>query len=357
MARLGLHCNHTNVTYTYNNSAFKGFAANLHPASVESLNGMSDVAHVKQTSSVHHHSVTLRPDAPWGLQRISSNNAVTKGAPTQADFTYAYTTNQLGGGADIYVVDSGVYDQNEEFGGRVIQGYSFESTDADQDGHGTHVSGTAAGAHFGVASNANIISIKILGADGAGTSSATISGMDRVVNMHDSRKGQSGFLGSVMSMSWGLSSVDSVVNAAVTAAAKHGVHVVIAAGNNGADACSYTPSQLGGSQSNIISVGSIGRDDQISSFSNTGKCVDVYAPGEDVLSAWPNGTDATNIMSGTSMATPHVSGLLAILMVSEPSLANNEGALKSKLLSMAQQGLSGKSSGGGYLMLNNDLNQ
>ena len=369
MSRVGLDPDHEDLKYMYNNSAFSGFAAKMHNNSVKALADMDDVAHVEETikissrdygptaESAPNTGAQIRTSSTWGLQRISSQSTVS-GNPQNMGYTYAYQNAGLGQGVDIYVVDTGVYTQNLAFGGRARMGFSYENDTTDGDGHGTHVSGTAAGSAFGVASNANVIGVKVLGSDGSGSSSDTVAGLDYVVQQHDTRKSQGGFIASLINMSWGLADSSQSINTAITSAVTQGVHVSVAAGNNGQDACSSTPSQLGGTKSDsIVTVGSVGEGNAISSFSNTGTCVDIYAPGESIVSSWKDYPNEVNTLSGTSMATPHVTGVMAYLMASDQSLAASPSALKSKLLNMALKGVvTGNSqNGGSKLLLNNGV--
>lgn len=121
----------------------------------------------------------------------------------------------------------------------------------------------------------------------------------------------------------------------IRAAAAAGVHVSVAAGNNGADACAHSPGSSAGANGPAVAVGSVGTDNVISSFSNTGSCVDIYAPGEDVVSAWIGDTNLINTLSGTSMAAPHVTGIMAYLMVEHPELAQDPAAMKTYLTTTA----------------------
>ncbi|KAI9694582.1 MAG: hypothetical protein M1822_000198 [Bathelium mastoideum] len=354
LSRLGLSSNHSDVRYTFNNSAFRGFAANMNPHCINALSNMTDVSIVEEAVHVTSRSEISRSDSPWGLQRISSQSAVS-GNPGTMSFTYSYNDPKLGSGVDIYVVDTGINTEHAAFGGRARMGFSFEQDPSDQDGHGTHVSGTAASAVFGVASQANLIGVKVLGANGTGLSSDTIAGMDWVIQQHDANQNDQGFVGSIMSMSWGLSGVTPSVNQAVAAAVQAGIHVSVAAGNDGKDACNYSPSSAGGSGP-AITVGSIGMSDDVSSFSNTGSCVDVFAPGEDILSTWIGGDNVVNILSGTSMATPHVTGVMAYLMASNSTLAASPAALKQYLTSSSMGGaVKGDDANGGKLILNNGV--
>ena len=355
LSRIELTPDHSDVKYTFNNSAFRGFVANMKSHCIDALNNMTDVTHVEKSVSIASFAIT-RSGSPWGLQRVSSSSTVS-GDDKSLDFAYSFNDAKLGQGVDIYVVDTGVRTTHAVFGGRAKQGFSFETDTSDGDGHGTHVAGTAAGAVFGVASGANIWAVKVLGSDGSGASSDTIAGMNWVVQNHEARKSQPGFVGSIMSMSWGLTGTSSAIDAAIKAALSAGIHVSVAAGNSGKDACSFSPSDNGGGNSDAVSVGSIGINNAVSSFSNTGKCVDIYAPGENVLSAWKDSDTTIQCLSGTSMATPHVTGIMAYLMAQDASLAADPAKLKSALLSSALKSIvtGSVNSGDQKLLLNNGV--
>ncbi|KZM26356.1 Cerevisin [Ascochyta rabiei] len=295
--------------------------------------------------------------APWGLQRISSD-AGASGSPQSQDFTYSFSDENLGAGVDIYVIDTGVRTSHAVFTGRGTQGFSATGSSVDGDGHGTHVAGTAGGAKFGVAQGANIIAVKVLGDDGSGSSSDTIAGMDWVISNHEKRKTQPGFVGSIMSMSWGLQGTANSVDEVIASASEAGIHVSVAAGNDGTDACGSTPAHLGGSNSNVVTVGSVNIDNEVSTFSNIGKCVDIYAPGEQILSAWSTGDNIINFLSGTSMACPHTTGVMATLIAADPTgLGQNPAALKKKLLETARTSkVSGNLGGSANLLLSNGVN-
>ena len=204
LRQLDLSEDHDDVKYTYNNKAFRGFAAKMKAHCLDALANMTGIAVVAPDVEVSAYAVQ-RSGAPWGLQRISSGSTV-RGDPQALAYQYTYDGSTLGAGVDIYVVDTGVYPDHVVFGGRAKLGYSFQADTTDGDGHGTHVSGTAAGDVVGVASGANVIGVKTLGNKGTGTSSDTVKGMDWVIQQHNIRKTQPGFVGSVMSMSWGLQS-------------------------------------------------------------------------------------------------------------------------------------------------------
>ncbi|KAJ4372070.1 hypothetical protein N0V83_003843 [Neocucurbitaria cava] len=322
---------------------------------VDAFNALGEVASVEEKTTIKSF-VTQKTGAPWGLQRIS-NEAGASGSPQGQDFTYSFDDTSLGAGVDIYIIDTGVRTTHAVFSGRATQGFTATGSFTDGDGHGTHVAGTAGGAKFGVAQGANIIEVKVLGDDGSGSSSDTIAGMDWVISNHEKRKTQPGFVGSIMSMSWGLQGTANSVDEVIAGASEAGIHVSVAAGNDGADACGSTPAHLGGSNSNVVTVGSVNIDNEISSFSNIGTCVDIYAPGEQILSAWSTGDNIINFLSGTSMACPHTTGVMAYLMAQDVAgLGQNPAALKAKLLATAREGkVSGSTGGSANLLLSNGV--
>jgi cerevisin len=303
-------------------------------------------------------SYDTRQGATWGLQRLSSAAAV-KGDASSLDFSYSFdgASENLGKGVDIYVVDTGVRTTHGVFGGRASQGFSYTSDFTDGDGHGTHVAGTAAGAVFGVASGANIIAVKVLNEKGTGPLSDSIAGINWIVDNHNKRKSQPGFVGSIMSMSWGIGSVSDSIDLVIKAASDAGIHISVAAGNSASDACTSSPSANGGANSAVVSVGSIELDDSISSFSNTGKCTDIYAPGGDIISAWNTGDNIINTLSGTSMACPHITGVMAYMMAKNAALAADPAALKSALLATGLKGdISGNAlAGDAQILVNNGI--
>ncbi|CAG5171618.1 uncharacterized protein ALTATR162_LOCUS7352 [Alternaria atra] len=315
---------------------------------------LTEVNIVEEKADVQ--SFAQQQGAPWGLQRISSAAGAT-GSPNDQDFVYSFDDSALGAGVDIYVIDTGVRTSHAVFTGRATQGFTATGSFVDGDGHGTHVAGTAGGAKFGVAQGANIIEVKVLGDDGSGASSDTIKGMDWVIANHNKRKTQPGFIGSIMSMSWGLQGTANSVDEIISGASEAGIHVSVAAGNDGIDACGSTPAHLGGKNSNVVTVGSVNIDNEISSFSNIGQCVDIYAPGEQILSSWSTGDAVINFLSGTSMACPHVTGVMATLMTQDVAgLGQNPAALKAKLLQTARQGdVKGNTGGSANLLLSNGV--
>ncbi|KAF2733240.1 subtilisin-like protein [Polyplosphaeria fusca] len=318
----------------------------------EALGAMVETKAVSNSTKVT--SRATQTGSPWGLQRISTSGGAS-GSPQGQDFTYAFDDAKLGEGVDIYIVDTGVRTTHAVFNNRAKFGFSATGSQTDGDGHGTHVAGTSAGLKFGVAQKANIIAVKVLGDDGSGSSADTISGIDYVIKQHTARKSQQGFVGSIISMSLGLGGRSDSLESALEGATKAGIHISVASGNEATDACGSSPGALGGSNSALVSVGAINIENTISEFSNTGKCVDLYAPGEQILSSWNTGDNVINFLSGTSMACPHVTGVLAYLMAEDPAtLGQDPAALKEKLLSTARNGaITGNTNGGANLLLSN----
>ncbi|KAF2831464.1 subtilisin-like protein [Ophiobolus disseminans] len=345
--------NEDTIVFIGTNNYTKVMILNLCSIDAETIKAQTETNIVEQKAEIK--SYASKSGAPWGLQRIS-NEAGASGSPAGQDFTYSFEDESLGAGVDIYVIDTGVRTSHAVFTGRASQGFSATGSTVDGDGHGTHVAGTAGGAKFGVAQGANIIAVKVLGDDGSGSSSDTIKGMDWVISQHDKRKTQPGFVGSIMSMSWGLQGTANSVDEVIAGASAAGIHVSVAAGNEAVDACGSTPAHLGGANSNVVTVGSVNINNQVSSFSNVGKCVDIYAPGEQILSAWATGDTIINFLSGTSMACPHTTGVMAYLMAKEPALGQNPAALKAKLLQTARQGkFTGNTGGSANLLLSNGV--
>ncbi|KAH8810546.1 peptidase 1 [Flagelloscypha sp. PMI_526] len=251
-------------------------------------------------------SLISQSNAPWGLGRISVTTSVT-GTPTALNYLYNYDNAFAGRGVDVYVIDSGIRTTHQQFeGGRARWGATFGPyASADGNGHGTHVAGTIGGTQFGVAKLVSLFAVKVLADDTlSGPWSDIISGINWAV-------GQARALGrpSIISMSIYGSANDAVDNA-VTAAINAGIHVVVCAGNLNLDVSCCSPAR----NPLVLTVGASTINDTRASFSNFGANVDLYAPGQDVVSAWFTSDTATAVDSGTSMATPHVSGIIAYII-------------------------------------------
>ncbi|KFY16913.1 hypothetical protein V492_01021 [Pseudogymnoascus sp. VKM F-4246] len=285
---------HKGVGHKYNLSGFKGYSIQTDSSSINEIASSPLVAYIEKDGKVHANDIKTREGATWGLGRISHKEAGSD------SFVYDSSAGQ---GSTVYVVDTGIYIEHDEFEGRATWGKNFieGSEDTDENGHGTHCAGTIAGASYGVAPKANLVAVKVLDAEGSGSNSGVIGGIEFV--------GTDAKENSVLSMSLG-GSFSAALNSAVESTISAGVTVVVAAGNDGADASDYSPA----SAENAITVGATDSSDNRAEFSNYGTVLDVFAPGVDVKSAWIGSSSASNTISGTSMATPHVAGLAAYLI-------------------------------------------
>jgi serine protease len=288
------------------------------------------VAYVERDGRV---SISMtQATAPWGLDRLDQ---------TSLPLDKSYESPDGGATVNAYVIDTGVLRTHSEFQGRASSGYDFVDNDADAtdcNGHGTHVAGTIAGATYGVAKNANIIAVRVLDCQGSGSFSGVVQGIDWVTAHHTGP--------SVANMSLG-GGVSQAIDDAVKASIQSGVTYAVAAGNESRDACLSSPSRV----PQAITVGSTTNTDARSSFSNFGTCVDIFAPGSDITSAWYTSPTATNTISGTSMATPHVAGVAALYLAQHPTALPSEVA--SQLTSHALNGkITGVGTGSPNLMLN-----
>ncbi|OIW23830.1 subtilase [Coniochaeta ligniaria NRRL 30616] len=270
---------------------------------IEQIRSRVDVEAVEEDQLWTPYQVATPPQsaAPWGLARISHR---TRGA-----HDYLYDANP-GQDSYAYVVDTGLNTGHVDFGGRAQFGYNAVSgaADADVQGHGTHATGIIGSRTYGVAKSANLVAVKVFDQRGSLTS-VILDGYNWAVS--DIRgKGRVGKAVINMSLGGGTS---TAFNNAVQAAYQAGVVTVVAAGNQARDVGADSPA----SAANAITVGAVDSSDQQASYSNFGRSVDIYAPGSSILSTWIGSSTATNTMSGTSMACPHVSGLVLYLMAKE----------------------------------------
>lgn len=275
------------------------------------------VEYVEKDSIVHTtEDPEIQKDAPWGLARISHREALTFGTYNK----YLYAADG-GEGVDVYVIDTGTNVDHVDFEGRAHWGKTIpvDDDDVDGNGHGTHCSGTIAGKKYGVAKKANVYAVKVLRSNGSGSMSDVVKGVEyaaseHIRNVEAAKSGKrKGFKGSVANMSLGGGksvTLDIAVNAAVDA----GIHFAVAAGNDNADACSYSPAAA----EKAITVGASTLSDERAYFSNYGKCTDIFAPGLNIQSTWIGSDHAVNTISGTSMASPHIAGLLAYFLSLQP---------------------------------------
>lgn len=264
---------------------------------------LSDTAGVSSYPDTPVSAVAEQTPVPsWGLDRVDALD-------TPLDDKYSWTNS--GTGTIIYVIDTGVYSSHADFGGRVVSGYTAIADGRgteDCHGHGTHVAGTVAGRNYGVAKTSTIVAVRVLDCTGSGYSSGVVAGINWVTANHPGGP-------AVINMSLG-GGANSAIDSAVTDAVNAGIVVVVAAGNSSADACSYSPARVPGA----ITIGATDIRDARASYSNFGSCVDMWAPGTQITSAWISGSNATSTISGTSMASPHVAGLAARVLSMNPTL-------------------------------------
>ncbi|WP_020519016.1 proprotein convertase P-domain-containing protein [Catelliglobosispora koreensis] len=289
-----------NVGHTYKH-ALRGFSAQLSEKAAREIAALPNVAFVQQDRTVRHFG-TQTPTPSWGLDRIDQ-----RALPLNNSFTYPNTANNV----KAYIIDTGIRTTHSDFGGRAVWGTNTtgDGNNTDCNGHGTHVASTTAGTTYGVAKAASLVAVKVLNCAGSGTFAGVIAGIDWVTADHAAGAP------AVANMSLG-GGFDQAVNNAVTASIADGVSYALAAGNdNGANACNVSPA----STPNAITVGSTTNTDARSSFSNIGTCLDIFAPGSSITAAWNTNDTATNTISGTSMATPHVAGAAALVLGTNPS--------------------------------------
>lgn len=273
-------------------SAINGFSATLSADQLEALRKDSSVARIEQNAEVSIDGT--QTGATWGIDRINQ-------AALPLDGTY--TWNADGSGVTAYIIDTGLDADHPDFTGRGQNVFdAMGGNGEDCNGHGTHVAGTVGGSTYGVAKNAALRGVRVLDCGGSGTWEGVIAGMDWVT-ANAARP-------AVANMSLG-GGFNQTVNDAATRMADSGVFTAIAAGNSTFDACQYSPASAG----NVTTVAASDSGDNSAFFTNFGSCVEVYAPGVDVTSAWLNG--GTNTISGTSMASPHVAGVGALYKSSQ----------------------------------------
>ncbi|WBW73791.1 vacuolar serine protease Psp3 [Schizosaccharomyces osmophilus] len=302
--------------------SFMGYAARFSPWLVNELKKHPDIAIVEPDRVMH--ITTEQRFAPWGLARVSHRDRL--GLTTFTRYNYNETAGE---GVTAYVIDTGINVNHQDFEGRASWGATIPNgeKDIDNHGHGTHVAGTIAGKTFGLAKNSKLVAVKVMRADGTGTTSDIIKGIEFAFK--ESKKDEDS-VASVANMSLG-GDASLALDLAVSAAIKGGLFFAVAAGNDAEDACNTSPSRV----SSAMTVGSMTWTDGISSFSNHGSCVDIFAPGSLILSDWIGSDKASMLLSGTSMASPHVAGLAAYYISLEPSLANKPADLKKYMLKYA----------------------
>jgi subtilisin family serine protease len=316
------------VHHTYS-SALRGFAATLPENAVRNLQRNPNVAFIEADAVVE--VLQTQSPATWGLDRIDQRSR-----PLDNSYTYTAT----GSGVRSYIIDTGIRRTHAEFGGRAVHGYSAINDgrgSTDCNGHGTHVAGTVGGSTYGVAKSTTLVAVRVLNCQGSGTNSGVIAGVDWVTSNHVKP--------AVANMSLG-GGASTALDNAVSNSVAAGVTYAVAAGNDNRNACNYSPARV----ESALTVGATTSSDARSSFSNYGSCLDVFAPGSSITAAWHTSDTATNTISGTSMASPHVAGVATLYLQSNPSAspASVGGAITGSATSGV---LSGIGSGSPNLLL------
>jgi subtilisin family serine protease len=279
-------------------AAIRGFEFTGTALAARRLAASPAVAYVEQ-NQIYTADVT-QTGATWGIDRIDQ-----RALPLSTTYTYSTTASNV----HAYIIDTGILTTHTQFGGRASSGFDFVDNDSnatDCNGHGTHVAGTVGGSTYGVAKGVSLVAVRVLNCSGSGTTAGVVSGINWVTS-HAIKP-------AVANMSLG-GGASTTLDNAVSASVASGVTYAVAAGNSSANACNSSPSRV----PTAITVGATSRTDARASFSNFGSCLDIFAPGVGITSSWFSSTTATNTISGTSMASPHVAGGAALVLATHPS--------------------------------------
>ena len=294
------------VTHQYH-SALNGFSGRMSEQQARRLAADPRVAYVQQDGVFTITETQTNPPS-WGLDRIDQPNR-----PLSSSYTY----NTAASNVTAYIIDTGIRTSHTDFGGRAVWGTNTtgDGNNTDCNGHGTHVAGTVGGSSYGVAKSVQLIAVKVLDCNGSGATSGVVAGVDWVTGQKNSNPSQP----MVANMSLG-GSADTTLDNAVKNSIAAGVTYAIAAGNGNflgwpQNACNSSPARV----PDAITVSATDNTDKKASWANYGTCVDLFAPGVNITSSWNSGDTGTNTISGTSMATPHVTGAAALYLATHPS--------------------------------------
>ncbi|WP_406197711.1 MULTISPECIES: S8 family peptidase [unclassified Streptomyces] len=298
--------------------ALNGYAIEASEAEAKALAADPAVASVVQNRTFSIDATQTNPPS-WGLDRIDQKNL-----PLNSSYTYPDSAGQ---GVTAYVIDTGVRITHSDFGGRASYGYDAidnDNTAQDGHGHGTHVAGTVAGNAYGVAKKAKVVGVRVLNNSGSGTTAQVVAGIDWVA--------QNAVKPAVANMSLG-GGADTALDTAVRNAIASGITFAVAAGNETTDASTRSPARV----TEAITVGATTSTDAKASYSNYGSVLDLFAPGSSITSTWNSSDSATNTISGTSMASPHVAGAAALYLADHPT--STPAQISSALTSAATTGV------------------
>ncbi|ALG15649.1 S8 family peptidase [Kibdelosporangium phytohabitans] len=303
------------VTHTYK-SALNGFAATMTEAQARKLAADPAVQYVQANRTLR--ITDTQPNPPsWGIDRIDQRNL-----PLDNSYTYSTSASNV----SAYIIDTGIRVTHQTFGGRAKPGFDAITSGGnanDCHGHGTHVAGTVGGKEYGVAKAVNLFAVRVLDCNGSGTTAQVVAGIDWVT--------ANAVKPAVANMSLG-GGADATLDAAVQKSIASGVTYAIASGNSNANACNYSPARV----PEGITVNASTNTDGRASFSNYGTCTDIFAPGQNIVSSWNTNDTATNNISGTSMAAPHVAGGAALYLADNPSASPQQ--VRDALVNAASDG-------------------